>query len=177
MVCVTLLQQLARARTFCLSRPGPLIFSRFTGTTHHSHSPLRFITMSAGEASGSTVPRKRPLDDEESASFAPSTNKAPRLDNDGDSGFDAPLNASAKGGPSADSTKGATRGKGKNSKVPIPRRQAREARRGTTTRRGTRPEGEPRPDDDGESSRGPRLPKRQCALLLGFCGSGYSGMQ
>lgn len=22
-----------------------------------------------------------------------------------------------------------------------------------------------------------RLPKRQCALLLGFCGSGYSGMQ
>lgn len=23
----------------------------------------------------------------------------------------------------------------------------------------------------------PRLPKRQCALLIGFCGSGYSGMQ
>ena len=23
----------------------------------------------------------------------------------------------------------------------------------------------------------PRYPKRQCALLLGFCGSGYSGMQ
>jgi tRNA pseudouridine38-40 synthase len=22
-----------------------------------------------------------------------------------------------------------------------------------------------------------RYPKRQCALLLGFCGSGYSGMQ
>jgi len=23
----------------------------------------------------------------------------------------------------------------------------------------------------------PRCPKRQCALLIGFCGSGYSGMQ
>ncbi|PPQ67899.1 hypothetical protein CVT26_007099 [Gymnopilus dilepis] len=32
--------------------------------------------------------------------------------------------------------------------------------------------------EDGESgSKAPRLPKRQCALLLGFCGSGYSGMQ
>jgi len=26
-------------------------------------------------------------------------------------------------------------------------------------------------------SKAPRFPKRQCALLIGFCGSGYSGMQ
>ncbi|KAK0501386.1 pseudouridine synthase [Armillaria luteobubalina] len=41
--------------------------------------------------------------------------------------------------------------------------------------RGTRVEG-PRPEGDGQS-REPRLPKRTCALLLGFCGSGYRGMQ
>lgn len=42
-------------------------------------------------------------------------------------------------------------------------------------RRGTRPEGEPAPDT-GEP-KAPRLPKRQCALLIGFCGEGYNGMQ
>ncbi|KAF8906213.1 pseudouridine synthase [Gymnopilus junonius] len=32
--------------------------------------------------------------------------------------------------------------------------------------------------EDGEPiPKAPRYPKRQCALLLGFCGSGYSGMQ
>ncbi|KZV74511.1 pseudouridine synthase [Peniophora sp. CONT] len=36
--------------------------------------------------------------------------------------------------------------------------------------------GEVAPDNDGED-KGPRLPKRQCAILLGFCGSGYNGMQ
>jgi tRNA pseudouridine38-40 synthase len=43
-------------------------------------------------------------------------------------------------------------------------------------RRGTRNE----PAVEGEDIGGPktpRLPKRQCALLMGFCGSGYSGMQ
>jgi len=28
-----------------------------------------------------------------------------------------------------------------------------------------------------EGPKPPRYPKRQCALLIGFCGSGYSGMQ
>ncbi|KAG7444890.1 pseudouridine synthase [Guyanagaster necrorhizus] len=41
--------------------------------------------------------------------------------------------------------------------------------------RGTRVEG-PRPEGEGHSKE-PRLPKRMCALLLGFCGSGYRGMQ
>jgi tRNA pseudouridine38-40 synthase len=43
-------------------------------------------------------------------------------------------------------------------------------------RRGTRPENIVAADDDS-SPKTPRLPKRQCALLIGFCGSGYSGMQ
>ncbi|KAI1796764.1 tRNA pseudouridine synthase [Ganoderma leucocontextum] len=44
-------------------------------------------------------------------------------------------------------------------------------------RRGTRPEGEGVPATENGDSKAPRLPKRQCALLIGFCGDGYSGMQ
>lgn len=57
------------------------------------------------------------------------------------------------------------------------RREAKEKKKGETLlkkRRGTRPEGEPAPD---EGDKGPRLPKRASALLIGFCGAGYSGMQ
>lgn len=37
---------------------------------------------------------------------------------------------------------------------------------------------EPQFDDDGNPiPKAIRYPKRMCALLLGFCGSGYSGMQ
>jgi hypothetical protein len=45
-------------------------------------------------------------------------------------------------------------------------------------RRGSRRDDElwgPREDDGKEKA--PRLPKRQCALLIGFSGTGYSGMQ
>ncbi|KAI0089927.1 pseudouridine synthase [Irpex rosettiformis] len=70
---------------------------------------------------------------------------------------------------------------GKGKKPHLSRKEAREARKANNTRRGTRPERSERADgeaDEGERERSePRLPKRQCALLLGFCGSGYSGMQ
>lgn len=42
------------------------------------------------------------------------------------------------------------------------------------SRRGTRKEGEARPEGEEKA---PRLPKRQCALLIGFCGTGCNGMQ
>ncbi|KAM6497070.1 Pseudouridine synthase [Amanita muscaria] len=32
-------------------------------------------------------------------------------------------------------------------------------------------------DHEAGEPKAPRLPKRQCALLIGFCGTGYSGMQ
>ncbi|KAM5532801.1 hypothetical protein V8D89_013520 [Ganoderma adspersum] len=44
-------------------------------------------------------------------------------------------------------------------------------------RKGTRPEGEEAPAAENGESKGPRLPKRQCALLIGFCGDGFNGMQ
>ncbi|KAG5647483.1 hypothetical protein DXG03_009418 [Asterophora parasitica] len=45
-------------------------------------------------------------------------------------------------------------------------------------RRGTRND-EPAAEgkETSDQPKAPRLPKRQCALLIGFCGSGYSGMQ
>ncbi|KAI0676070.1 pseudouridine synthase [Trametes maxima] len=46
-----------------------------------------------------------------------------------------------------------------------------------TRRRGTRPEGEEAPTPDNGEPKAPRLPKRPCALLIGFCGDGYNGMQ
>lgn len=45
---------------------------------------------------------------------------------------------------------------------------------GSWSRRGTRKEGEARPEGEEKA---PRLPKRQCALLIGFCGTGCNGMQ
>ena len=43
--------------------------------------------------------------------------------------------------------------------------------------RPTEPSETPQNDNDDDGSRAPRLPKRMTALLLGFCGSGCSGMQ
>ena len=40
-------------------------------------------------------------------------------------------------------------------------------------RRGTRPEVDDRPDHP----KTPRLPKKQCAILIGFLGTNYAGMQ
>ena len=83
---------------------------------------------------------------------------------------------------SKDASKDATvpsRGKGKQKNSS--RRAGRERRqrnREDHIRAGTRPEGVE--GDEGEDNGEPkaaRLPKRQCALLIGFCGSGYSGMQ
>jgi hypothetical protein len=46
---------------------------------------------------------------------------------------------------------------------------------GRNSRRGTRPEGGVEAAGDGDKT--PRFPKRQCALLIGFCGTGCNGMQ
>ena len=66
-----------------------------------------------------------------------------------------------------------------------PPRSRKGKSRANRPRRGTRAES-PQPQNDGEAQEGgqdpqtpkpPRLPKRQTALLLGFCGTGCSGMQ
>lgn len=65
--------------------------------------------------------------------------------------------------------------KGKQRQTRREVREKREKEKEQRVRRGSRRDGEPAPDDG--TPKEPRLPKRQTALLLGFCGSGYSGMQ
>lgn len=71
--------------------------------------------------------------------------------------------------------RGRGRGKGKG-KDKSEKEKVWESRR----RRGTRVEGDSEQATGVEGSteeKAPRLPKRQSALLIGFCGSGYNGMQ
>ncbi len=50
-------------------------------------------------------------------------------------------------------------------------------RKGKGRRRGTRNNDTEVESTQGSEPKIPRLPKRQCALLIGFCGAGYNGMQ
>lgn len=95
--------------------------------------------------------------------------------------IDADANASADGGEPAleavvaeSSTQAQSKGKGKKDQSRRAARNARQQDREQGRRGGTRAEGG---EADEEGEKGPRLPKRQCALLLGFCGSAYNGMQ
>ena len=86
------------------------------------------------------------------------------------------LDTSANPDPSAQSPPSSPKGSdGRGNK-----KQGASKRRGGGGRCG-RKEGTPAPELRDESGqlipKPPRYPKRQCALLIGFCGSGYSGMQ
>ncbi|KAF9454250.1 pseudouridine synthase [Macrolepiota fuliginosa MF-IS2] len=77
-----------------------------------------------------------------------------------------------------------SKSEGLSAQGPQPKKKGKEKNKGRRDRRATSYH---KGEETGESSRGdsdapigpkmPRLPKRQCALLIGFCGSGYSGMQ
>ena len=60
--------------------------------------------------------------------------------------------------------------KGKEKKDRKSKTRNRGSRNEETAQVSTQPAGE-------EISKAPRLPKRQCALLIGFCGTGCNGMQ
>ncbi|CAO1621847.1 unnamed protein product [Parajaminaea phylloscopi] len=68
--------------------------------------------------------------------------------------------------PSQEQTKSQDRKRQKNES------RRRKDNKGVDMRRGTREEGQER-EDDGEA----RLPKRRVAVLFGYCGVGYSGLQ
>lgn len=58
------------------------------------------------------------------------------------------------------------------------KKKEKEAKKsGRRSRRGTRNDEGAGAEESPDHPKTPRLPKRQCALLIGFCGSGYSGMQ
>lgn len=66
--------------------------------------------------------------------------------------------------------------KGRKRRKNIGPKEGRRDRRGT---RGTRKTEDEAASDDasGEKEKKIRLPKRNCALLVGFCGTGCNGMQ
>ncbi|KAI0343284.1 pseudouridine synthase [Trametopsis cervina] len=123
-----------------------------------------------------SIPQKRPLEDAEPSEPAPSRLRTPATEVIMDTREDA--GPSTKPATGDDPDKPVRKGKGK--KTSMSRREAREAHKTHDTRRGTRPEraeGEGDIVGEGDGEKGFRLPKRQCALMLGFCGSDYSGMQ
>lgn len=130
-------------------------------------------TMESGEPTPLTpsvqTPQKRNVEDD-SASTDPHVVKRRKVGED-DDGEGTPSKA---GESSTTAQQHARKGKFTGQS----RKAAREKRTEEVTtgkRRGTRPEGAPAPDT-GEP-RAPRLPKRMSAIMLGFCGAGYSGMQ
>ncbi|THH32529.1 hypothetical protein EUX98_g1668 [Antrodiella citrinella] len=73
--------------------------------------------------------------------------------------------------PKAISKKAAKKGREQSRKAY--KAENRDSRRGT---RRESPDGEAAAEGDGQP-KADRLPKRACALLIGFCGEGYNGMQ
>lgn len=117
-----------------------------------------------------TVPTKRPQE-ESGASATVAPEKRQKLDVGNED--DAPPDVKA-----GESSKQAEKRAAKKDRET--RRGAKERRvseKDASKRRGTRPEGEARPATEEGESRTARLPKRMSALLIGFCGAGYNGMQ
>jgi hypothetical protein len=86
----------------------------------------------------------------------------------------------AMGDGKGDDAEKATTTRSKKGDVKSGKRKEKEDKKsGRRGRRGTRNDGaaEGEVGSTQNGPKAPRLPKRQCALLIGFCGSGYSGMQ
>jgi tRNA pseudouridine38-40 synthase len=64
----------------------------------------------------------------------------------------------------------------KSKRLPRPSKKDKNGR-SAGRRRGTRPEGESQQGEGDNKDKKPRLAKRSCALMIGFSGTGYYGMQ
>ncbi|CUA74662.1 tRNA pseudouridine synthase A [Rhizoctonia solani] len=77
--------------------------------------------------------------------------------------------------PSLSKRKNKTRGSRGRGRDQRARTDRNAERKGSWASRGTRNEDDKPVDDIGEKA--PRLPKKKVAVLIGFCGTGYNGMQ
>ncbi|CAE6432605.1 unnamed protein product [Rhizoctonia solani] len=77
--------------------------------------------------------------------------------------------------PSSSKRKNKTRGGRGRGRDQRARTDRNAERKGSWASRGTR-NNEDKPVDDGQE-KAPRLPKKKVAVLIGFCGTGYNGMQ
>ena len=135
-------------------------------------------TVITGNAPDRTAKRENDLEGEVQTGLGASAGYAKRvkMEREGEGEDDEVVGAEAKKGLEGASRVSKTGRKG--------RKGEKEGRKEWVgRRRGTRPEGEDGTvkaednlTDDGKEKEA-RLPKRRCALLIGFCGSGYRGMQ
>ncbi|KAF7793500.1 hypothetical protein EIP86_004612 [Pleurotus ostreatoroseus] len=123
------------------------------------------------EVTAATTPNKRPHEADE---LSPMKAIKKRQKQDTASEQDAPPEVKA-GESSKAAEKRPSERKHKESRKSA--RDRREAEKAVGKRRGTRPEGESPPQTEESGSKAPRLPKRMSAMLIGFCGAGYNGMQ
>ncbi|KAJ7066326.1 pseudouridine synthase [Mycena amicta] len=111
------------------------------------------------------------------ASSPPPSSKRPNEDADAPGSPDPKRAKPAEDGIGKGTGKGKGKGKAKD-KDDKNSKKAGRRRRGRDTETGYGEHPRASVSIDGEpKAKTPRLPKRMCALLIGFCGSGYSGMQ
>lgn len=151
-------QRIARGRTHAMEVDPPPV-----STTEPSAAPSPSLKRPQENASDkAAAASKRPKNNELTPEESGSVNTA-----QGEPGEGETTGTKAKGDKRGDGKKKQKGKKGKDKDKEYVR----------SRRRGTRPEGEDAPAPENGESKPPRLPKRLCALLIGFCGDGYNGMQ
>lgn len=84
-----------------------------------------------------------------------------------------PKRAKTSSGENPDIDPGNVPGPSRTSEATRKPQRGKQNEKNKGRRRGTRPPVE----DDPDRPRAPRLPKKQCAVLIGFSGTNYAGMQ
>lgn len=161
---------------------SPILVSHFVYTPSLCRGLCSNITYTSSSSSlhntmgeDSTRPSKRRKVDEQEPNCEATPNNAKRRRSDGE--VDEPHRGDVIVVASGDASGSGSTTKASKKDKNMSRSEYR--RKGKGRRRGTR-------NDDADADVGasqsnepktPRLPKRQCALLIGFCGAGYNGMQ
>ena len=158
-------------------------FTRYLPCISHSHSATRpkristylmevnnAVTLEVASDSSSA---KRPLSEEPGDVATPSEKKPKLCDGDEVEDQGKLVEQQAGEGSTVPEAEVPLEEKKKQSRKAA--RDKRNNEKDQRKRRGTRPDGEAAPDT-GEP-KAARLPKRMSAMLLGFCGAGYCGMQ
>lgn len=135
----------------------------YVSPLHHCHQMGEDITR---------PPKRRKLDEKESScEDGPSDPQKKGQSGQVSNGADVTVQGDT--GISEGTSKGAERGKKKDKTMS----RSEYRRQGKGRRRGTRNQDDQTEAAQSNEPKAPRLPKRQCALLIGFCGAGYNGMQ
>lgn len=156
-------------------------------TLHHAHTPIYPPThtlLSMSETEPSTADASTTLKRDAREPSIPADSSPKRVKLDLPPSPPPVLNAEDSAQSTAqEKEKGKGKGKRDASGWAKSRKGKEKGTKNVGRRRGTKGDGEGRDPSllpegaESEKDKGPRLPKRQCALLIGFCGTGCAGMQ